>query len=75
MCTSLEEPSGDQEFVCEELRSLRSGMDAVAMALEKGNVRNYSEEQLYNEITKVNSYSLSRPVTIVFGLLNFVGWL
>ena len=41
------------EFVCEELRSLRSGMDAVAMALEKGNARNYSEEQLYDEITQV----------------------
>ena len=41
------------EFVCEELRSLRSGMDAVAMALEKGNLRNYSEEQLYDEITQV----------------------
>ena len=31
------------EFVCEELRSLRSGMDAVVMALEKGNLRNYTE--------------------------------
>ncbi|KAJ8447010.1 hypothetical protein Cgig2_033579 [Carnegiea gigantea] len=41
------------EFVCEELRSLRSGMDAVAMALEKGNARNYSEEQLYDKITQV----------------------
>ena len=41
------------EFVCEELRSLRSGMDAVAMALEKDNLRNYSEEQLYDEIMKV----------------------
>jgi len=41
------------EFVCDELRSLRSGMDAVAMALKKGNLRNYSEEQLYDEITQV----------------------
>lgn len=41
------------EFVCKELRSLRSGMDVVAMALEKGNLRNYTEEQLYDEITKV----------------------
>ena len=47
------------EFVCEELRSLRSGMDAVAMALEKGNLRNYTEEQLYDDITKVNSHPLS----------------
>ena len=45
------------EFVCEELRSLRSGMDAVAMALEKGNLRNDSEEQLYDYITKVISPS------------------
>ena len=49
------------EFVCEELRSLRSGMDAVAMALEKGNLRNYTKEQLYDEITKVNSHSVSLP--------------
>jgi len=34
------------EFVCEELRSLRLGMDAVAMAFAKGNLRNYTEEQL-----------------------------
>ena len=47
------------EFVCEELRSLRSGMDGVAMALEKRNLRNYAEKQLYDEITKVNSHSLS----------------
>jgi len=49
------------QFMCEELRSLRSGMDAVAMALEKVNLRNYTEEQLYDEITKINSYSLSLP--------------
>jgi len=45
--------------VCEELRSLRSGMDAVAMALEKENLRNYTEEQLYDEITNVNNHPLS----------------
>ncbi|KAJ8444512.1 hypothetical protein Cgig2_028327 [Carnegiea gigantea] len=32
------------KFMCEELRSLRLGMDAIAMALEKGNRRNYTEE-------------------------------
>jgi len=36
-------------------------MDAVAMALEKGNLKNYTEEQLYDEITKVTSHSLSLP--------------
>ena len=39
--------------MCEELRSLRLGVDVAAMALEKGNARNYSEEQLYDEITQV----------------------
>ena len=34
------------------------------MALEKGNLRNYTEEQLYDEITKVNSYSLSLPLPL-----------
>ena len=48
-------------FVCEELRSVRSGIDVVAMALEKENLRNYTEEQLYDEITKVNSHSVSLP--------------
>ncbi|KAJ8434478.1 hypothetical protein Cgig2_012112 [Carnegiea gigantea] len=41
------------EFVCEELRSLGSDMDPIAMALKKGNLRNYSEKQLYDEITQV----------------------
>ncbi|KAJ8428470.1 hypothetical protein Cgig2_017260 [Carnegiea gigantea] len=45
------------EFMCEELRSLRSGMDVVAMALEEGNLRNYSEEQVYDEITQVKGLS------------------
>ncbi|KAJ8431138.1 hypothetical protein Cgig2_010071 [Carnegiea gigantea] len=37
------------EFVCEELRFLRS---SIAMAPEKGNLRNYSKDQLYDQITK-----------------------
>ena len=41
------------EFVSEELRSLRSCMDVVAMTLEKDNARNYTKEQLYDENTKV----------------------
>jgi len=53
------------EFVCEELRSLRSGMDAVAMALEKENLRNYTEEQLFDEITKVNNHPLSLSLVVV----------
>jgi len=56
------------EFVSEELRSLRSGMDAVAMALEKGNLRNYTKEQLYDEITKVKSHPLSLSLELAVNL-------
>ena len=45
------------EFVFEELRSLRSDMDGLAMALEKGNLRSYTEEKLYDEIIKVTTLS------------------
>jgi len=40
-------------------------MDAVAMALEKGNLRNYSEEQLYDEVIKVNNHPLSLSLVAV----------
>jgi len=55
------------ELVCEELRSLRLGMDVVARTLEKANLRNYTKEQLYNEITKVNNYPLS--LSLILGML------
>jgi len=53
------------EFMCEELKSLRLGMDAVALPLEKENLRNYTEQQHYDEITKVNNHPLS--LSLVMG--------
>jgi len=40
-------------------------MDTVAMAFEKENLKNYTEEQLYEEITKVNNHALS--LSLVMG--------
>ncbi|KAJ8421608.1 hypothetical protein Cgig2_025496 [Carnegiea gigantea] len=45
------------EFMFEELRSLRLNMDGLAMAIKKGNLRSYTEEQLYDEITKITTLS------------------
>jgi len=73
MCTSLEKPSADLgnknkaiEFMCEEMRSVRSDMDAIAIALEKGNLRNYTEEQLYMKFTKVNNHPLSLSLIMAY---------
>lgn len=45
------------ELVCDELKSLNSGVDAVAKAIQQGNSRNYTEEQLFDEITKIDGLS------------------
>lgn len=55
------------EFMCEGLRSFRSGMDAVAMALGKGSLKNYTKEQVHDKITKVNNHPLS--LSLVLGML------
>jgi len=53
--------------MCEGLRSFRSGMDAVAMALGKGSLKNYTKEQVHDKITKVNNHPLS--LSLVLGML------
>ncbi|GMP55540.1 hypothetical protein CsSME_00020331 [Camellia sinensis var. sinensis] len=38
----------------EEIRSITDGLHAVAIALDRGNLRNYTDEQLFEEIEKVS---------------------
>ena len=44
-------------IVSEELRSIRVGMDAVVAALDRSNLENYIEEQLFEEIAKIGGMS------------------
>lgn len=45
------------DIVSEELRSIRVGMDAVVAALDRSNLQNYTEEQLFEEIAKIGGMS------------------
>ena len=45
------------DIVSEELRSIRVGMDAVVAALDRNNLQNYTEEQLFEEIAKIGGMS------------------
>ncbi|XP_059591582.1 uncharacterized protein At2g29880 isoform X2 [Vitis vinifera] len=45
------------DIVSEELRSIRVGMDAVVAALDRSNLQNHTEEQLFEEIAKVGGMS------------------
>ncbi|KAL7181628.1 hypothetical protein ACSBR1_040511 [Camellia fascicularis] len=47
--------SGDT--LSEEIRSIKEGLDAVAIALDRGNLRNYTNGQLFEEIEKVSGMS------------------
>ncbi|KAL7258913.1 hypothetical protein ACSBR1_004924 [Camellia fascicularis] len=47
--------SGDT--LSEEIRSIKEGLDAVAAALDRGNLRNYTNGQLFEEIEKVSGMS------------------
>ncbi|CAL5365309.1 unnamed protein product [Camellia sinensis] len=40
-----------------EIRSIKEGLDAVAAALDRGNLRNYTNGQLFEEIEKVSGMS------------------
>lgn len=42
-----------------ELKFIKARMDAVAAALDRGNLRKFSEEQLFEEITKVDGISVT----------------
>ena len=44
-------------IVSEELRSIRVGMDAVVAALDRSNLQNYTEEQLFEEIARIGDMS------------------
>ncbi|KAL3535060.1 hypothetical protein ACH5RR_003521 [Cinchona calisaya] len=45
------------DIVSKEIKSIQEGLDAVAAALDRGNLCNYSEDQLYQEIEKVGGMS------------------
>ena len=45
------------DIVSEELRSIRVGMDVVVAALDRSNLQNYIEEQLFEEIAKIGGVS------------------
>ncbi|RVW93462.1 hypothetical protein CK203_035034 [Vitis vinifera] len=45
------------DIVSEELRSIRVGMDAVVVALDRSNLQNYTEKQLFEEIAKIGGMS------------------
>ncbi|CAL5434001.1 unnamed protein product [Camellia sinensis] len=47
--------SGDT--LSEEIRSIKDGLDAVAAVLDRGNLRNYTNGQLFEEIKKVSGMS------------------
>ena len=44
-------------IVSEELRSIRVGMDAVVATLDRSNLQNCTEEQLFEEIAKIRGMS------------------
>lgn len=50
-----ENKSGDT--LSEEIRSVKDGLDVIAAALDCGNLRNYTDEQLFEEIEKVSGMS------------------
>lgn len=41
----------------EEIRSVKDGLDVIAAALDCGNLWNYTDEQLFEEIEKVSGMS------------------
>ncbi|WJZ85459.1 hypothetical protein VitviT2T_004995 [Vitis vinifera] len=45
------------DIVSEELRSIRVGMDAIVAALDRSNLQNYTEKQLFEEIAKIGGMS------------------
>ncbi|GMP86387.1 hypothetical protein CsSME_00039180 [Camellia sinensis var. sinensis] len=45
------------DTLSEEIRSIKEGLDAVAAALDRGNLRNYTNGQLFEEIEKVSGMS------------------
>ncbi|CAL5385091.1 unnamed protein product [Camellia sinensis] len=42
------------DTLSEEIRSIKEGLDAVAAVLDRGNLRNYTNGQLFEEIEKVS---------------------
>ncbi|CAL5322908.1 unnamed protein product [Camellia sinensis] len=45
------------DTLSKEIRSIKEGLDAVAAALDRGNLRNYTNGQLFEEIEKVSGMS------------------
>ena len=45
------------DIVSEELRSIRVGMNAVVAALDRNNLQNYTEDQLFEENSKIGGMS------------------
>ncbi|KAI5672585.1 hypothetical protein M9H77_12949 [Catharanthus roseus] len=45
------------DVVCEDIKYLKEGLDAVAVAIERGNVRTFTEEVLFEKIEEVGGMS------------------
>ena len=45
------------DTLSKEIRSIKEGLDAVAATLDRGNLRNYTNGQLFEEIEKVSGMS------------------